>query len=338
MPVTVPGVTNAGPSPRSRYATRRSWISLFSSGQDTRLTMSERSNDRSLLRRVIEAALDREEKGLPPMAAHAQATAAAAHNGFFGSHGVPGEQQIKRSATSHPDTLIPTNDKLLMFRALTGIDSVPAITQSGHLARSAPNIGIYTRVVTNETKAARSFRIFNWLINICLGIQIVVAAAVTAVGAASGPHSAVTTFGAINTIMAGVLTYLRGSGLPDRLKSYQNKWKDIREYIEQREREFCLVGCDLDVQEEIFIVESMYQSIKSEREGSQSSGESKSQQPDDPRIRRSLLPQSNVLSGDRGCNTPGHRCGTLSPKPGQGSDSPIPAPEAAALAKETLEK
>jgi hypothetical protein len=190
------------------------------------------------------------------------------------------------------ESLIPINDKLLVFRALTGIDSVPALTEAGHLARSAPNVGIYTRVIDNETKAQRAYKIFNFLINTCLGIQVVVAAAVTALGAASGPHSAVTAFGAINTIMAGVLTYLRGSGLPDRLKHYQNQWKSLREYIEQREREFCLVNCDLDVQEEVFMVESMYQRVKSEMETTQST-DSKTQQPDDPRIRRSVLPPSH---------------------------------------------
>jgi hypothetical protein len=253
--------------------------------------MPQGSHNPSLLRQVIEAALFREDKHYPPMAAHA--AAAAERNGDL--------EAGKRFTlpVNDPDHLIPPNDKLLIFRALTGIDSVPALTSGGHLLRTAPNIGIHTRVVNNETKSARAYRIFSWMINICLGIQIVVAAAVTALGAASGPHSAVTAFGAINTVMAGILTYLRGSGLPDRLKAYQNKWKNIREYIEQREREFCLVDCDLDVQEQVFIVESMYQNVKSEMETTKSSGDGNSQQPDDPRIRRSLLPSSNELSIQR---------------------------------------
>lgn len=255
--------------------------------------MSQRAQDRGLLRRVIEAAMDREEKGYPPITPQLEAD----YNNMSISERVKRYTEI----TKNTDFLIPQNDKLLMFRALTGIDSVPALAMGGYSARTAPNVGIYTRVVSKETKAARNFRFFSWLINVCLGIQIVVAAAVTAIGAASGPHTAVTAFGAINTIMAGALTYLRGSGLPDRLKSYQNKWKSIREYIEQREREFCLVDCDLNVQDEIFIVESMYQNIKSEMESSKSSsGESSSnQQPDDPRIRRSLLPPNHALGGRR---------------------------------------
>jgi hypothetical protein len=215
--------------------------------------MPQGSHNPSLLRQVIEAALFREDKHYPPMAAHA--AAAAERNGDL--------EAGKRFTlpVNDPDHLIPPNDKLLIFRALTGIDSVPALTSGGHLLRTAPNIGIHTRVVNNETKSARAYRIFSWMINICLGIQIVVAAAVTALGAASGPHSAVTAFGAINTVMAGILTYLRGSGLPDRLKAYQN--------------------------------------VKSEMETTKSSGDGNSQQPDDPRIRRSLLPSSNELSIQR---------------------------------------
>lgn len=263
--------------------------------------MPEGSQKPSLLRRVIEAVLFREDNQYPPMAAHA--AAAAERNG------IPDVEAGKRFVlpVNDHDHLIPPNDKLLIFRALTGIDSVPALTSGGHLLRTAPNVGIYTRVVKNETKSARAYRLFNWMINICLGIQIIVAAAVTALGAASGPHSAITAFGAINTIMAGILTYLRGSGLPDRLKAYQNKWKNIREYIEQREREFCLVGCDLDVQEEVFIVESMYQNVKSEMESTKSTGDGRSQQPDDPRIRRSLLPSSHQHGGQRAAMTPSKR-------------------------------
>lgn len=274
----------------------------------------------------MEAALSREEQGYPPMAAHAAASAQRTSHGYGQEQDMrPG---LKRVVTTQMESLIPINDKLLAFRALTGIDSVPALTQAGHLARSAPNVGIYTRVIDKETKAQRAYKIFNFLINTCLGVQVVVSAAVTAVGAASGPYSAITAFGAINTIMAGILTYLRGSGLPDRLKNYQNQWKNIREYIEQREREFCLVGCELDVQEEVFIVESMYQRVKSEMETKQ--GGDKSQQPDDARTRRSVLPASHnsTYRGPVASARTDMHPGVVSPTRVSEPVSPITIPEA----------
>src|SRR4051812_43353697 len=93
------------------------------------------------------------------------------------------------------------NEKLNMFRLLTGITTHPsmdpaAITPSGR--RPAPNLGIYARVVHNEMHAKVGFKRFNILINGCLGLQIIVAAALTAMGAGGAGRSAVTTFGAIN--------------------------------------------------------------------------------------------------------------------------------------------
>ena len=113
-----------------------------------------------------------------------------------------------------------------------------------------------------ESAAKLQYQIFSVLINGCLGLQIIVAASLTALGAGNGPHGAVTGFGAVNTIIAGFLTYLNGSGLPHRQKHHQHEWSKVREYIEQRERDFCREGCALDVEAEIYTVERLYEEVK----------------------------------------------------------------------------
>lgn len=254
----------------------------------------ERPAGRSLARRLLLAALDREEQGFP------------AHQSLHPTMGSisydptvetpePADARARRLTINRTDAsvLIPPSDKLLVFRALTGIDSTPALNLPHHTPRTAPNIGIYTRVVRAETKAAKRYRFHAALINTCLGIQIVVAAALTALGAARGPHNAVTAFGAINTIVAGILTYLKGSGLPDRLKHYQNEWRNIREYIEQRERELCLEGCGLDVEEEIRIIEQMYEGVKREIEATKSGGDNRSFSRDRTSTRRPVIQQTD---------------------------------------------
>lgn len=100
------------------------------------------------------------------------------------------------------------------------------------------------------------------LINSCLGLQVIIAAALTAMGAANTNHVSITAFGAINTVIAGTLTYLKGSGLPNRIRWYENEWKRVREYIEQRERDFSLPNCRLDVQEVVAVIEAMYEEVK----------------------------------------------------------------------------
>ena len=185
---------------------------------------------------------------------------------------------LQRQLTVHrtdAGALIPPSDKLLMFRALTGIDTVPIVASLGNgTPRTAPNVGIYSRVVKAERKVKRNHTIFSILINACLGIQILAAAILTALGAAKGSYTAITAFGAINTIVAAVQTYLKGSGLPNKLKSQANEWKVIREHIEQREREFCMTDCPLEVNEEVMIVEEMYKTTKSRLEALENPGSS----------------------------------------------------------------
>ena len=164
------------------------------------------------------------------------------------------------------------DDQLNLFRHLTGISSHPSMThtyfrdESG--GRPAPNVGIYARVVHNELTSKIGFKYFSWLINGCLGLQIIVAAALTAMGAAGASRSAVTAFGAINTVIAGILTFFKGSGLPNRLKYYQTEWKRVREFIEQRERDFGRPGCDLDLYGVVAMAERMYEDVKVDLEAS----------------------------------------------------------------------
>ncbi|KAH0541386.1 hypothetical protein FGG08_004150 [Glutinoglossum americanum] len=161
---------------------------------------------------------------------------------------------------------IAPSDKLAHFRILIGIHNITAFSAIAALQRPAPNIGIYSRTVHAERRAALEFQIFTVLINGGLGLQIVIAAALTALGASNGSHTAITAFGAFNTVIAGFLTFMKGSGLPNRLKYYQNEWTKVREYIEQRERDFGLESCRLNVEEEVRIVETMYEEVREDVE------------------------------------------------------------------------
>lgn len=151
---------------------------------------------------------------------------------------------------------------LTQFRHYVGIHNDPDLAAD----RPVANLGIYQRIVKQEQKYKKQFNVFSWLINSALGLQIVFAAALTALGAGNGPRSAVTAFGALNTIIAGFLTYLKGSGLPHRLKYYKDELSKTREYIEQREREFARGDTTVDLKSEVAVIEEMYQSVRREIE------------------------------------------------------------------------
>ncbi|KAJ4380587.1 hypothetical protein N0V86_003946 [Didymella sp. IMI 355093] len=164
------------------------------------------------------------------------------------------------------------NEQLANFRHMVGIYSTKGFSGSTDPSqnnlhfdgRAAPNVGIYNRVCHREAAAKRGFKFASLMINGCLGLQVIVAAALTAMGAANTNHVAITAFGAINTVIAGILTYLKGSGLPNRIRWAENEWKKVREYIEQRERDFSRPNCQLDVQEVVQVIEAMYEEVKAD--------------------------------------------------------------------------
>jgi hypothetical protein len=203
----------------------------------------------------------------------------------------PGAQLL-----AHRPTVLPPDSlqKLNAFRHLVGINSTKGLypkilpgqgdsdTNNLHFyGRAAPNVGIvrstlissflinpltssvqYNRCCHREAQAKRGYKFATIFINGCLGLQIIVAAALTAMGAANSSHQGITAFGAINTVIAGILTYLKGSGLPNRIHYYEIQWKKVREYIEQRERDFSRQDCTLDVNEVVTKIEAMYEQVK----------------------------------------------------------------------------
>ncbi|KAL9035226.1 MAG: hypothetical protein Q9214_006684 [Letrouitia sp. 1 TL-2023] len=156
--------------------------------------------------------------------------------------------------------------KLLKFQTLIGIRSPTLLISDPAVLRPAANEGIYKRTVNEEAKVSFQYRVSTYAVNVGGMLQIVVGAALTALGAASGPSAAVTILGAVNTVIAGMLTYLKGQGLPNRLEQYLHLLRTLREHIEERERELLELDCPLDVDAEIERIARMYQEVRQTKE------------------------------------------------------------------------
>lgn len=152
-------------------------------------------------------------------------------------------------------------DRLMLFREAVGITDVMPLMH-GEKRRKAENIGIFKRIVDAERSARHQYYSVACLINTCLLLQIVFASALTALGASGSSHVTITVFGALNTVIAGLLSFTKGQGLPNRLRQYQNTLRKVREYIEQREREFGQLDCTRDLQGEIKAIVAMYNSAR----------------------------------------------------------------------------
>lgn len=154
-----------------------------------------------------------------------------------------------------------STDRLNVFREQVGISDVLELSPRAS-KRPAPNIGIYNRVATEEHKAKLQYYASALLINACLLSQVVLASALTALGAGNGSHTQITALGAANTVIAAILTFTKGSGLPNRLRQYQCTLRKVREYIEQRERDFAQLDCQLDLDHEMKIIKGMYEQAR----------------------------------------------------------------------------
>ena len=164
-------------------------------------------------------------------------------------------------STTHDVEHATSTDTLSVFRELVGITDILPLGPKP-LKRSAQNIGIYQRIASAEKKAGVQYYAYAFLINSCLLLQIVFAAVITSLGAANGSHAAITGVGAANTIIAGLLSFTKGQGLPNRLLQYQNTLRKVREYIEQREREFARLDCKLDLDHEIRTIVQKYENAR----------------------------------------------------------------------------
>ena len=164
----------------------------------------------------------------------------------------------ERDGANHNAQVPP---KLTKFRHMTGIDT-PTNLHNRDPKRVARNQGIYARIVSEERKSTYQYWLMSSIINVSFLGQIIVAATLTALGAADGSHLAITILGSVNTVIAGIQTYLKGQGLPNRIKQYQFGLRKLREYIEDRERDFSNEGCKLDVDHVIADVAAMYQAVR----------------------------------------------------------------------------
>ena len=177
---------------------------------------------------------------------------------------MPSEPDLERDPPPPPRRSSfdgPLPPKLIKFRNLTGIDT-PRNIAGDDRPRPAKNIGIYSRIVAEETKTRYQYYIMASIIEVSFLGQIIVAATLTALGAADASHIAITVLGSVNTVIAGVQTYLKGQGLPNRLRLYEFGLRKLREHIEDRERDFSHADCKLNVDHEIADIAAMYKAVR----------------------------------------------------------------------------
>jgi SMODS and SLOG-associating 2TM effector domain len=179
----------------------------------------------------------------------------------------------QQSDPSDPDPEIG----LLTFRILLGIpagdatDSLPnpltngtsapkaTIVRPGRYAwlfgpKSKPKVSdaeayaeydssVYVSVCNEENKMSTYYHLFDFLVYASLIFQLIISAVLVLLGALNGNyHIPVAVLGSVNGVITGVLSLMRGQGLPKRFVSYRNALRKVREEIEFGERQMRTPG------------------------------------------------------------------------------------------------
>jgi hypothetical protein len=86
--------------------------------------------------------------------------------------------------------------------------------------------GLYKSIILSRTISQYQYILSTLFFNFSLVLQVILGAAVTAIGSSDRHGVAVTILAAANTVNAGLLALMHNSGLPDR---YKNDWNVLEE-------------------------------------------------------------------------------------------------------------
>jgi hypothetical protein len=102
------------------------------------------------------------------------------------------------------------------------------------------NRGLYDRTLSQDLKNRVLYGMSNYIITSLYILQIFIAAALTGLSAygQGGSTVALTTLGAINTVLAGILAWLNGQGMPVRFRRARDQYREVVRAIEDTERTF----------------------------------------------------------------------------------------------------
>ncbi|KAF2441432.1 hypothetical protein P171DRAFT_72157 [Karstenula rhodostoma CBS 690.94] len=100
---------------------------------------------------------------------------------------------------------------------------------------AAARRSLYGRAVHKRNVQNRTYLFTAALTNTLLLSQVVLGAALTGLGASASSHILITVFGALNTIIAGLVAYLKSRGQPMRARMYRDDLERVVDEMENSE-------------------------------------------------------------------------------------------------------
>ncbi|KAI2629475.1 hypothetical protein GGS21DRAFT_226864 [Xylaria nigripes] len=129
------------------------------------------------------------------------------------------------------------DENLVIFRKALGINALkPSNDKSGSLEEGRQTAtGIYLNVIKTQTRKRIQYAMLQAFLYVVHIAQIVIGAALTAISASVDYQTAITVLGVVNTVLAGVLALIRGSGQPQNLNKDRIEYRRLQDWIEETE-------------------------------------------------------------------------------------------------------
>ncbi|THW98527.1 hypothetical protein D6D18_05066 [Aureobasidium pullulans] len=137
--------------------------------------------------------------------------------------------------------LYPAHQKVLgQQRPVSAMTDIFFASKAAH--ERFRNRGLYNRCLAQDQKNRVMYGLSNYVITFLYLLQILIAAAITGLSATQTGETALTVLGAINTVLAGVLAWLNGQGMPTRFRRARDQYREVVKAIEAAERTFAEIN------------------------------------------------------------------------------------------------
>lgn len=127
---------------------------------------------------------------------------------------------------------VPADSLHTQFCNLVGI---PSSTLPKYKRRNYGEATLYERAKHKRSRQQCTYAFTASLSNTLLLSQVILGAALTALGASESSHILITVFGALNTVIAGLVAYLKSRGQPMRARMYRDDLERVVAEIENSE-------------------------------------------------------------------------------------------------------
>ncbi|KAI8623322.1 hypothetical protein F5Y19DRAFT_389298 [Xylariaceae sp. FL1651] len=130
------------------------------------------------------------------------------------------------------------DENLVIFRRALGINAERDVANGGATLEEGRKsaTGIYQTVIETQARKAMQHALLQAFLYVVYFVQIIVGAVLTSLGATAAQYATViTVLGAVNTVLAGVLALIKGSGQPAKLGKDRIGYRRLQDWIEETE-------------------------------------------------------------------------------------------------------